>query len=118
MCIRDSYRSCHPEITKDDFTSYIEKFKGSKQEEEDLIKFYKDYKGNVTKILEHIIASDGSDIPRFIKFYEKCFQDGTLVKTDKFVKTKGKIKILEDETEAAEQEAEKIKTAKANKKKA
>jgi len=92
------YRSCHPEITKDDFTSYTENFKGSKQEEEDLIKFYNDYHGNVSKILEHIIASDSTDIPRFVKFFEKCFEDGTLVKTDKFVKTKEKIKLLDDET--------------------
>ena len=31
------YREVHPEITKDDFDHYIEKFRGSKQEEQDLI---------------------------------------------------------------------------------
>jgi DnaJ family protein C protein 9 len=64
------YRSLHPEISKDDFTSYTDKFKGSAEEEEDLIKFYKDYKGNMKPILEHIIASEASDLPRFLAFYE------------------------------------------------
>ena len=34
------YRALNPEISKDDFDNYIEKFKGSKQEEEDLVNFY------------------------------------------------------------------------------
>jgi DnaJ family protein C protein 9 len=108
------YRSCHPEISKDDVTTYTNKYKGSKDEEEDLIVFYNKYHGNITKILEHIIASETSDISRFIKFFIQCFEDGRLVKTDKFIKTSIKIKLLDDEEEAANQEIEKINTAKAN----
>ena len=102
------YRSCHPEISKDDVTTYTNKYKGSKDEEQDLIKFYKNYHGNVTKILEHIIASETSDIPRFVKFYLQCFEDGVLVKTDKFIKTSIRIKLLDDEEEAADHEINNI----------
>lgn len=36
------YRSMHPEITKDDFQSYITKYRHSETEKSDLIKFYED----------------------------------------------------------------------------
>ena len=110
------YRSVHPEISKDDFTSYVDKFRGSKEEESDLKNFYTEFKGDMKGLLEHIIASRNEDIPRFITFFEKCFQDGSLIKTAKFTQTKGKVKQLADEKAEAENEAEKIKTAKANKK--
>lgn len=92
MSAYEYYRSCHPEISKDDFTSYVDKFRGSKEEETDLKNFYQEFKGDMKGLLEHIIASRNEDIPRFIKFFEKCFEDGSLQKTAKFTQTKGKVK--------------------------
>jgi hypothetical protein len=42
----------------------------------------------MTELLEHIIASRNQDIPRLIKFFENCFSEKTLEKTQKFDKTK------------------------------
>ena len=35
------YRAMHPEIKKDDVEDFLTKYKGSEEEEKDLIKFYK-----------------------------------------------------------------------------
>jgi hypothetical protein len=51
----------NPVIKKEDYKSYIANYKGSKDEEEDFIDFYKEFKGDMTHILEHIIGSDNSD---------------------------------------------------------
>eukprot|EP00351_Strombidinopsis_sp_SopsisLIS2011_P003318 CAMPEP_0116877760 /NCGR_PEP_ID=MMETSP0463-20121206/9503_1 /TAXON_ID=181622 /ORGANISM="Strombidinopsis sp, Strain SopsisLIS2011" /LENGTH=62 /DNA_ID=CAMNT_0004525289 /DNA_START=309 /DNA_END=497 /DNA_ORIENTATION=- len=61
----------HPDITKDDFKDYAKRFKGSEEEQEDLLNFYEEKEGDITAILECIIASENSDIPRFVKFYEE-----------------------------------------------
>ena len=109
------YREMHPEITKDDYTSYVDKFRGSKQEEADLLKFYEDQKGDVRGLLENIIASRNKDIPRFIEFFEKQIKEGTLKTTKKFETSKNKVKHLADEEKDAEVELEKVDLAKKNK---
>ena len=63
------YRAMHPEITKTDFKSYISKYRHSDTEKEDLLTFYNQYKGDMRGLLENIIASENSDVPRFIEFY-------------------------------------------------
>ena len=35
------YRAMHPEIKKDDVEDFLTKYKGSEEEEKDLVKFYK-----------------------------------------------------------------------------
>lgn len=39
-------------------------------EQEDLIDFYQQHKGNMTQLIESIPLSSNEDIPRFIKFFE------------------------------------------------
>ena len=51
------YRAMHPEIKKDDVEDFLTKYKGSEEEEKDLIKFYKQTKGNIKGLLENIIGS-------------------------------------------------------------
>lgn len=36
----DYYRRLHPEITKKDYKSFAERYRGSKEEQQDLIEFY------------------------------------------------------------------------------
>ena len=72
------YRALHPEITKDDFKSYIKNFKNSDTEKSDLIAFYKQSKGDMRGLLENIIASENEDVPRFIAFYDEQISLGKL----------------------------------------
>ena len=64
------YRSINPEINKSDYKSFIANYVGSEEEQNDLIEFYDKYEGDMTGILEHIIASENSSIERFMNFYE------------------------------------------------
>jgi len=108
------YRALNPEISKKDYKTYIEKYKNSQDEKEDLKKFYNNMKGDMKGLLEHIIASENCDIPRFIEFFNNCFKDGSLKKNAKFDQTKEKIRLLPDEKVEAKAEKQKIKEAKAN----
>jgi len=66
-------------------------------------------------LLENIIASENSDVPRFIEFYETQIKDKKLESTKKFKETKDKMRLLPDEKVEAKAEKNKIKQAKANK---
>ena len=74
-----------------------------------MIDFYNDYEGDMTGILEHIIASTNESIPRFLEFYEEQFKKGELERTKLFDKTKNKIKLLADEKAEAKKEKQKMK---------
>jgi DnaJ-class molecular chaperone len=39
----DFYRSMHPEVTKQDYKSFAERYYGSAEEQADLIEFYNDH---------------------------------------------------------------------------
>lgn len=45
------YRAMYPEITKQDFVSFADKYRGSEEEEEDLIEYYEENEGDITHIL-------------------------------------------------------------------
>ena len=94
-----------------DIETYESKYKGSEEEEQDLITFYKENQGNITKILECIPCSNNEDIKRFIKIYEKLFKKKILKKNKKYEETKNKIKLLKEdknETKEAEETLDKL----------
>mgnify|MGYP006893324310 CR=1 FL=1 len=63
------YRALNPEITKKDFKSYVANYKNSEDERKDLLDFYNKHKGDMRGILENIIASENTDVERFMEFY-------------------------------------------------
>lgn len=95
------YRELHPEISKDDFDQYIEKFRGSKEEEQDLIKFFETSKGDMRGLLENIIGSRNEDIPRYKEIFENLFKEKVLEKNAKWTQTIGKVRNLPDELKEA-----------------
>ena len=64
------YRAMHPEITKQDIRSFAERYQNSDEEREDLLAFYEEMDGDITKLLECIMCSTNADLPRFVEFYE------------------------------------------------
>eukprot|EP00871_Galdieria_phlegrea_P001549 jgi/Galph1/2395/GphlegSOOS_G1048.1 len=59
-------------VTKESIIEFEKRYRGSKEEEEDLKKFYKKFEGNLERILYYIICCDESDISRFVCFYDAC----------------------------------------------
>ena len=109
------YRAMFPEITKEDFKSFEERYRGSAEEEQDLLEFYEDNEGDLTSILESIMVSRNEDVERFIKFFEAKIKSGELEKTALFDKTKKKIKLLPDEKQEAKKMKKDLKKQKENK---
>jgi hypothetical protein len=68
----------YPEITKEDYKSFTERYKGSDEEADDLISFYEEQEGDITLILECIMCSDNLDAERFVKFYESKIKEGVI----------------------------------------
>ena len=86
-----------------DIESFEKKYINSKDEEEDLINFYKSNDGDIRKILEWIPFSKNEDVERYIKIFEKLFKKKTLKKNKKFEDSKDKVKLIkEDPNEAKE----------------
>ena len=95
------YRSVHPEIQKNEVLDFEKKYRLSQEEKDDLLKFYKEQKGDMRKLLQHIMCSKNEDIPRFIQFFEEQINEKVIEKTAKFDGTKSKIiKLPEEEKEA------------------
>ena len=80
----------------------------SKDEEEDLINFYKSNDGDIKKILEWIPFSKNEDVPRYIKIYEKLFKNKTLTKNKKFEESKDKVQLLKEDAEEAKEAAQEM----------
>ena len=104
----------HPEISKKDFKSFADRYKGSDEEKEDLLAFYDEMEGDVSTILQCIMCSENADLPRYIEFFEGAIAKGEIDQTHLFQVSKGNVVELEDEASEAKAEKKKLK----NKKKA
>ncbi len=89
--------------------SFTERYKHSKEEEQDLIEYFEDNDGDIANILEFIVCSENSDVERFVKFFETQIAQGVLEKSKLFEKSKKNIKLLPDEKVEAKAEKKKIK---------
>ena len=108
----DYYRNLHPEVTKQDYKSFAQRYYNSAEEQADLIEFYNDHEGNITKILEFIMCSRNEDVPRFIEFYETKIAAKELKRFKAFDQSKKKIEMLPDEKAEAKVEKQKLKAKK------
>ena len=91
------YRSIYKEITKKDIDSFELRYKGSKEEEEDLLEFYETHEGNVSRLLEWIPLSKNEDIDRLLKIIDKAIKEGKVKKFPKYSTSKKKVKLLKEE---------------------
>lgn len=105
------YRNKFPELREKDICSFEGKYRFSAEEEVDLLDFFEEHRGDVTNILEHVILSRNSDVPRFLEFFDRVLQEephksrlGGWRKT--FALTRGKIRKL---TRKEAKQASKIK---------
>ena len=99
----------HPEITKEDYKSFAETYYGSPEERQDLIQYYEEFEGDMTKILEFIMCSRNEDLPRFIEFFDSQIASKELVEYPAYKRTKGKVDMMPDEKAEAKQAKQKLK---------
>lgn len=101
-------RFFYKEFCAEDIDDFATRYKNSKDEEEDLINFYEEHAGDLTKILHWIPLSENSDVDRFVGIYEKLIKDKVLKRTKAFKETRNNIEPLpNEEAEAAKATPEK-----------
>ena len=122
---RSYFQHLFGKITTSDIDKFAAKYKCSSQEEEDVLKEYTKYKGNLLKMLDCVMLSEPRDTERWVEDYIRpAIEKGTvedysetLNKTLKqaMAKVGEEEEIDEDETESEESD-EPVKTRKAAKK--
>ncbi|ORZ05843.1 DnaJ domain-containing protein [Absidia repens] len=98
-------------VSSETIDAHSLKYKGSKEEEDDLLKYYTQLNGDMNHILAHVEHSKASDVPRFMEMINTAIQNGKVTSYPSYDKTTTKaaqlrrIKREERETAAAEKEA-------------
>lgn len=65
-------------IDTNDIDAYLDGYRGSIVEEEDLLAFFKENDGDLAQLLSFIIGSRDEDVPRYLAFFEAAIQAGRL----------------------------------------
>ena len=96
------------EISIDDIEAFVKSYKASDEEDDDLLNYARKNKGDVTRILESIIASEDDDIQRYVSKISEFFKAKKLPKKFKktFIETKDKILSLAELDDGLELESE------------
>ena len=89
-------------ITIEDIERYEKEYRGSKEEEEDLIIYYNEHNGDLRHLLFEIPYSTSKDLERYLNIYEKLFKMKKLIKNSKYEETKNKIKLMKRNKEEKE----------------
>ena len=72
------YRELHPEIEKKQVDDFLADYFGGEEERQDVLKFYKQMKGDVRGLLENIMGSENSSIDRYLKIIDDAIDIGTV----------------------------------------
>ena len=99
------YRTVYPEVTKEDVEGFANNYRHSEEEKTHLLEFYRQQKGDLTRVMAHIMCSVSEDAPRFVAFYESEINKGALQRTERFDQTRntcGNMDWLEEEDKAGE----------------
>ncbi|KAL7523723.1 hypothetical protein ACHAXR_001022, partial [Thalassiosira sp. AJA248-18] len=65
----DYFNSIFPKVTAADIDAFEVKYKCSDEEEEDVLKYYTQFKGDLNKMLECVMLSSDADKQRWVKDY-------------------------------------------------
>ena len=100
-------------VTTDKINRFAEKYKCSEEEEQDVLKYYQQFKGNLKRMLDNVMLSTERDAERWVEdFIRPAMEAGTVPDYSKALhKSLQKcLKAIREEDEAAEAEAKKKKT--------
>ena len=81
-------------FTIKNITNYEKKYRGSEEEEQDLIFYYNQNQGDLRNLIKEIPFSTNKDIKRFLEIYEKLFKMKKLIKNQKYEESKNKIILM------------------------
>ncbi|KAL4441248.1 hypothetical protein ABPG77_011485 [Micractinium sp. CCAP 211/92] len=69
------YRSMYAPVTEEDLHAFHESFRGSEEERAELLKYYRQFKGDMSKVFEWVMCSDeAADSHRFMDVLDAAIQ--------------------------------------------
>ncbi|CAI2376161.1 unnamed protein product [Moneuplotes crassus] len=111
-------RFFYKEFCEEDIDTFATSYRDSKDEEEDLVNYYNQHNGDLTKLLSWIPLSQNHDVVRFIEIFDRLIEEKVIKATEEYHETRENIELLKEEVkEAEEQKSEKKRDKKSRKKK-
>jgi DnaJ family protein C protein 9 len=78
------WRALYKKVTVDDIQHVKDEYKGSAEEAADVKKMYVKMKGDMDKMLDHIMLSSESDVSRFCTMIDKWIEEGQVKSYPKY----------------------------------
>lgn len=66
---KEYFQTMFGKVTTNDIDAFTESYKCSEEEEKDVLKYYRQFEGNVDKMLECVMCSDAVDTQRWVEDY-------------------------------------------------
>ncbi|KAI8098470.1 DnaJ domain-containing protein [Halteromyces radiatus] len=105
-------------VSAETIEAHALKYKHSKEEEEDVLKYYTKFNGDMDKILAHVEHSMAADVPRFMDLIQQGIQDKKVEKYSLYEKTTTRSaqtrRIKQEQKEARNSEKEQQKKKKSD----
>lgn len=80
------FEALYKRVSQDDIVNFEQTYKNSQEELEDLKKYYKEFKGDMEMIMEHVMLSTENDYDRFVKTLKDLIEKKELPKYKAFDK--------------------------------
>ncbi|CAJ0605171.1 unnamed protein product [Cylicocyclus nassatus] len=109
------WRQVFKKVTVEDIEKFVAQYKGSEEEEGDIIASYNLCNGDMTKIMDSIMGATYEDEPRIKELIDKKISEGVLKETAKYKSSTSKAAVnkrrrkAEKEAEEALEEQKKMK---------
>ncbi|PAV63106.1 hypothetical protein WR25_17345 [Diploscapter pachys] len=86
------WRKMFKKVTEEDIKNFYDNYRGSEEEKTDIIHYYNLFKGDMNKILIHVILEAGQE-ERVIQLIRQLIEEGQLKSTAKFKATTSKASV-------------------------
>jgi DnaJ family protein C protein 9 len=114
----DAYwRALYKKVTQDDIIAVEKEYKGSYEEMQDVKKYYKQFKGDMDKMLDNIMLSTEADVARFCEMIDKWIENGEVEQFPAYNKTCKSKAAQQARKKKAQQEEKEVLEFEKNKKK-
>jgi len=74
-------------ITPADIEAFEKRYKGSDEEKDDVVEFYNNNQGDVSKVFECILLAEANECQRFIDLFEELVMNGRIESTPQYTKS-------------------------------
>ncbi len=103
------WRTIFRTVTSEDIESYAKSYKNSSEEKSDVFYYYKQFSGDMTRVMMWIPLSGAADIDRYTVWIDSAIKDKTLTRYKAYAASKNKAKSAEQKYAHEAEEAEQLK---------